>query len=96
MGQLERYGGSMMYYDAPLDDRGQVKNKQYFPLRLVVWQNPAKKESEVIVVKNYDITDRKLAVPKIHKNRHRDIHVGRRWTAAKVENPHHVRLHTGL
>jgi TolB-like protein len=63
----ERYGGSMMYYDAPMEDRGQVENKQYFPMRLVVWQNPAKKESEVIAVKNYDLTDRKLAYRKFDK-----------------------------
>jgi len=56
----ERYGGSMMYFDAPVDYRGQVENKQYFPMRLVVWQNKAKKESEVIAVKNHEITGRKL------------------------------------
>ena len=63
----ERYGGSMMFYDAPREDRGQVENKQYFPMRLVVWQNPANKESEVIAVKNYDLTDRKLAYRKFTK-----------------------------
>jgi len=63
----ERYGGSMMYYNAPLEDRGQVENKQYFPMRLVVWQNPANKESEVIAVKNYDLTGRKLAYRKFTK-----------------------------
>jgi hypothetical protein len=50
----------MLYYDLPREDRGQVENKQYYPLRLVVWQNKANKESMVITVKNYDITDRKL------------------------------------
>ena len=63
----ERFGGSMMYYDAPLEDRGQVENKQYFPMRLVVWQNLAKEESEVIAVKNHDITNRKLAYRKFTK-----------------------------
>ena len=52
----DRYGGSMMYYDAPLEDLGQVENKQYFPMRLVVWQNPAKKESEVMAAKNHDLS----------------------------------------
>jgi hypothetical protein len=56
----DRTGGSMLYYDLPREDRGQVENKQYYPLRLVVWQNKANKESMVITVKNYDITDRKL------------------------------------
>ena len=63
----DRYGGSMIYYDAPLEDRGQVVNKQYFPMRLVVWQNPANKESEVIAVKNHDLTGRKLEYRKFTK-----------------------------
>ena len=33
----ERYGGSMLFWDAPIDYRGQVENKNYFPMRLVVW-----------------------------------------------------------
>jgi len=63
----DSYGGSMMYFDAPLNDRGQVVNKQYFPMRLVVWQNPAKKESEVIAVKNHDIAGGKLEYRKFTK-----------------------------
>jgi len=56
----DSYGGSMLFWDAPWDDRGQVANKKYFPMRLVVWQNRAAKENQVIAVKNYDVTDRKL------------------------------------
>ena len=63
----ERYGGSMIYYDAPWETQGQVENKQYFPMRLVVWQNLAKEESEVIAVKNHDLTGRKLAYRKFTK-----------------------------
>ena len=63
----DRYGGSMLFWNAPRDDRGQVENKNYFPMRLVVWQNTAKKESEVIAVKNYDITGRKLAYRQFTK-----------------------------
>ena len=63
----DRFGGSMMYYDAPWNDRGQIENKQYFPMRLVVWQNLAKKESEVIAVKNHDLSSRKLAFRKFTK-----------------------------
>ena len=36
-------------------------------MRLVVWQNPANKESEVIAVKNYELTGRKLAYRKLTK-----------------------------
>ena len=56
----ERYGGSMLFWDAPQDDRGQVENKKYFPIRLVVWQNKANKESQVIAIKNHELTNRKL------------------------------------
>jgi TolB-like protein len=63
----DRYGGSMMYYDAPRDDKGQVENKKYFPMRLAVWQNKAQKESEVIAVKNHDLTGHKLAYRKFTK-----------------------------
>jgi TolB-like protein len=63
----DRYGGSMFYWNAPREEQGQVENKSYFPMRLVVWQNRAKKESEVIAVKNYDITGRKLAYRQFTK-----------------------------
>ncbi len=58
----DSYGGSMLFWDAPWDDRGQVANKKYFPMRLVVWQNRAAKENQVIAVKNYDVSDRKLEI----------------------------------
>jgi len=50
----ERFGGSMLYASIPWDYRGQVVNKWYYPLRLVVWYNKAHKESEVIAVQNFD------------------------------------------
>ena len=56
----DRFGGSMLFWDAPRDDRGQVENKKYFPMRLAVWQNRADKESQVIAVKNHDVTGRKM------------------------------------
>jgi TolB-like protein len=59
-GNRERFGGSMIYAAIPLDDRGQVLNKWFYPLRLVVWYNKAKKESEVIAVQNQDLTSNTL------------------------------------
>ena len=56
----DRLGGSMLFYDLPVDDRGQVENKSYYPLRLVVWHNKSNKENEVITVRNEDISNRKL------------------------------------
>jgi hypothetical protein len=56
----ERFGGSMIYAAIPLDDRGQVLNKWFYPLRLVVWYNKASKESEVIAVQNHDLAGNTL------------------------------------
>jgi len=56
----KRFGGSMLYASIPLEYRGQVQNKWYFPLRLVVWHNQASKESEVIAVQNHDLTSSTL------------------------------------
>jgi len=56
----ERIGGSMIYASIPWDYRGQVQNKWYYPLRLVVWHNRAKNESEVIAVQNHDLTSNTL------------------------------------
>ncbi len=52
----ERFGGSMLYASIPWEYRGQVQNKWYYPLRLVVWHNKARNESEVIAVQNHDLT----------------------------------------
>ena len=56
----DRYGGSMLFWDAPWDDRGLVANKKYFPMRLVVWHDGVNQESQVIAVKNHDVTARKM------------------------------------
>jgi hypothetical protein len=53
-------GGSMQYYNGPKDDRGQVENRIYLPMRLIVRKDATSKESEVIVVKNDELTNRKI------------------------------------
>jgi TolB-like protein len=53
-------GGSMQYYNGPKNDLGQVENKIYLPMRLIVRKDATTKESEVIVVKNDELTNRKL------------------------------------
>jgi len=63
----DRFGGSMLYYIGPREDLGDVANKKYLPMRIVVRQNRAKKESEVIAVKNHDFTGRKLEYRKFTK-----------------------------
>jgi TolB-like protein len=56
----DRSGGSMEYYLLPQDDRYQRENKAYYPMRLLVWHNRAKKENEVIAVNNHDLTRRTI------------------------------------
>jgi len=63
----DRFGGSMLYYLGPKDEQGQTANKIYLPLRLVVWKNRDKNESQVIAVKNYDITGYKLEWRQFNK-----------------------------
>ena len=59
-GNRERFGGSMLWASVPWDYRGQVQKKWFYPLRLVVWHNKAKNESEVIAVQNHDLTTNTL------------------------------------
>jgi hypothetical protein len=56
----ERFGGSMLYASVPWEYRGQVENKWYYPLRLVVWYNKATRESEVIAAQNHDLSSNTL------------------------------------
>jgi hypothetical protein len=52
----KQFGGSMMFASVPWEDRGLVLKKWYYPMRLVVWHNPEKEESEVIAVQNHNLT----------------------------------------
>ena len=56
----QRFGGSMLYASVPWEYRGQVQNKWYYPMRLVVWYNAAKEESEVIAAQNHDLASSTL------------------------------------
>jgi len=66
----ERFGGSMIYASVPWEYRGQVQNKWYYPLRLVVWYNKVRKENEVIAVQNHDLTASKLQDFRYFKKTH--------------------------
>ncbi|CAB1075871.1 hypothetical protein D1AOALGA4SA_3679 [Olavius algarvensis Delta 1 endosymbiont] len=66
----DRFGGSMIYASIPWEYRGQVQNKWYYPLRLVVWYNKERKESEVIAVQNHDLTASKLQEFRYFKKTH--------------------------
>jgi TolB-like protein len=58
---VEPYGGSTLYYEGDLDSKGDVKNKIYLPMRILVRNKGAGGKSEVVAVKNYDVMKRKLA-----------------------------------
>ncbi|UCF91404.1 MAG: VCBS repeat-containing protein [Desulfobacterales bacterium] len=60
----ERYGGSMLYYAGPKTDLGEVENRLYLPMRLLVWKNAANTETAVIAAKNHDLSNMKLELRK--------------------------------
>jgi TolB-like protein len=62
----ERYGGSMMYYAEPRKDLGDVENRLYFPMRIVVWKDQAE-TSEVIAVINHELTGHRVKYRKFTK-----------------------------
>ena len=51
----ERYGGSTLYTLGQKERREQVNNPIYYPMRLLVADANGDGESEMIVVKNYDV-----------------------------------------
>ena len=52
----ERYGGSTLYCLGEKERRSQVNNPIYYPMRLLVTDTNGDGESEVIAVKNYNVT----------------------------------------
>ncbi|UCH22490.1 MAG: VCBS repeat-containing protein, partial [Deltaproteobacteria bacterium] len=53
------YGGSTLYYAAAMDNPGEVENKIYLPMRVLVRNKGAGVKSEVIAVKNYETMEMK-------------------------------------
>ena len=56
---VERHGGNMLFYSGPKQQRGDVEIRLYFPMRTRVMQR-RDKPSEVIAVKNFELTGMKL------------------------------------
>ena len=56
----ERYGGSTLFFSEPKNEREQVVNSKYFPMRLLVQDTDGDGDSEVILVKNWDLAAMKL------------------------------------
>ncbi|MGW8303435.1 MAG: FG-GAP-like repeat-containing protein [Desulfobacterales bacterium] len=56
----ERYGGSTLFFAEPKNEREQVVNSKYFPMRLLVQDTDGDGDSELIAVRNYDLAAMKL------------------------------------
>jgi len=56
----EPYGGSTLYYLMPLTDTGQVQNRGYLPMRLLVKAPKNGEKSQIIVAGNQEKAGRKL------------------------------------
>ncbi len=63
-----RWGGSMLHFSAPPEDRGDTDNRIYLPLRLLIWQNVGSQDSAVITAKNYELSGHKLGFRKYTKS----------------------------
>jgi len=60
----ERYGGSMLHLEGSRTELGQVENRLYLPMRILVHNNTTTGKTEVIAVKNYELTGYKLELRK--------------------------------
>ena len=64
----DRLGGSMLYTVKREQDREEkIEDKMYLPMRLLVWKNTNKNESEVITVNNHDATNYKTEYRYLNK-----------------------------
>ena len=66
----ERFGGSTLYYQRPPANKGDIINPKYFPMRIVVRKNKSGNDSEIIAVKNHDITFSKTEVFRKYTKTH--------------------------
>ena len=86
----DTYGGSTLYTIGQIEYRGQVENPLYYPMRLVVSDTNNDGDSEVIVVKNYDIARGKLQKFRKFTNAHFEsltwdgLGLQTRWKTRKI------------
>jgi TolB-like protein len=63
-----RWGGSMLHFSAPPEDRGDADIRIYLPLRLLIRQSAGSLGSAVITAKNYELSGHKLGFRKYTKS----------------------------
>jgi len=56
----DRLGGSNLFYYLPMQDRGDVGTRRYYPMRPLVRQLPGDENPEVIVAHNFEVAGMKL------------------------------------
>ena len=56
----DRLGGSNLFYLIPMQEKGDVGTRRYYPMRLLVRQLPGDQKPEVIVAQNFDVAGMKL------------------------------------
>ncbi len=86
----DRYGGSTLYSLGEKDRRDQVQNPIYYPMRLLTTDSDGDGETEVIVVKNYDIARGHLEKFRKFTNAHFEsmiwdgLGLNTRWKTRKI------------
>ena len=86
----EPYGGSTLYCLGEKQSREEVQNPLYYPMRLLVTDADGDGESEVIAVKNYEVTGRHLVRFRKYTNAHFEsmiwdgLGLQTRWKTRKI------------
>lgn len=52
----ERYGGSTLYFNMPKSEAGEIENRLYLPMRILIKDLDGNGKYEIIAVKNHEIT----------------------------------------
>ena len=56
----DRFGGSNLYYFLPIQDRGDVGTRRYYPMRPIVRHMPGDEKPEVLLARNFEVANMKL------------------------------------
>ena len=60
----DRYGGSMLHFLGPKTELGQVENRLFLPMRILVLPPAASRATEIIAAKNYELAGHKMGFRK--------------------------------
>lgn len=57
----ETYGGGTLYFALPKTGPGDMENREFFPMRLLIADPDGDGKNEIVAVKNFELSGRKLA-----------------------------------